>query len=380
MNRVLFLFFSFLFLLNYSLFGIGSSSQEILHQAITKGSIKDIKKAIQDGANINIGIGEVPPLLVAVLLGEDIAAQELLNNGANPNISYLNRHIVFQIKNLELKSLFLKKGLTLSDKEKQDIIDSIICNISNNPGQKYFEMLKILGYDIKNSFTSSDLTKNSWFNALVKHPMNHRNGRSITYSDLPSLEYIKLFITNGANPNQIFILPDGTTWTPLLLIIDNYLAAHKRGAINESYYHTATNNLLRILLDGGADINQVANPISKDKSESALSLAFAEEGQVINRHPLNLDFIILFLIQKNAAVEEGIRLYLENGGSPNKAINFSFMGPMSFMAWAVENNNTKVVKLLLGAGVTVDQGFLVKALAKGNADMIKLIMESIKHT
>ncbi len=395
MKRLLFLLALFLFIFNGLSLSGECSSAEFLQQAIVKDSVEDIKKAIQAGADINQGIGQIPPLLSAVLLEKDNAVKELLNNGSNPNISYQNSPLLLYLLRhlkIELGLKFVQAGLKLSDVEKQAVVNHMLFNTFYRPDQSYFDILSRIGYDVKDNFENSDLSKNKWYNLLVKHPLGYKNGKPFGYSGLPAVNQIKLFIENGANPNHIFILPDGSTFTPLLLIIDSYLAACKWGSIsgfiNESYYQKTTKDLLTVLLNASVNINQHANPISKEKEDSALSMVLTGEGNMlgitrkINQGRLytstrkaNLGFIIEFLIHNKALVEEAVSLYLKNGGLPDKEI-----GGNKILFWAIEKNNVKVVKILIDAGAQVTEQFLKRALEIGNPDIIKFITEALNYS
>jgi len=65
------------------------SSQDMLHKAILNNSQDGIRQAVKAGANINSGVGGLPPLVTAVLLDKFVAVECLLESGVNVNITYL---------------------------------------------------------------------------------------------------------------------------------------------------------------------------------------------------------------------------------------------------------------------------------------------------
>lgn len=336
--------------------------QELLHQAITNNSVEDVKKAIQAGANVNQGIGNQPPLLLAVISEKYKAAEELLNNGANPNITYKQKPLFMQLigpNKLEMANLFLNKALNLSDQQKQEAIN-LLLNQPYELDDNVIKALNKLNYNIATNFNDPDLNKNKWYRLLVKHSMGTRQGVPFGHAGLPGSHLVSFFIKNGANSNQIFTLPDNSTWTPLLLIVDSYMQASNQGNINEGHYQSETKKILSILLDAGANINLQATPDNNNETPLSLALKSDTKGEIIQ-----------FLVKKGASVDQAINLFLQNGGSPQKEILYP---KRTLIYWAVENNNPQAVQLLINAGAHKDNKILQFAISKGHSQIIELLM------
>lgn len=341
------------------------SPQELLHQAIVNDSVADIDKAIQLGANINKGIADQSPLLMAILLGRTKAIQKLLQYDINPNISYQQKHVIWSLIrswNMSLALSLFNKGATITDAEKTEFINYIMFNSPHTLNTDAILVLKKCGYDIKTNFNSTDLEKNKWYKLLVKQGTGTKNGKIIGHRGLPSLEIVQLFLKYGANQNQLFVTQDGTTWTPILLLLENYFFAP-----DKTEYMSLITKLLEALLAAGANIDQTAET-TKGHKESPLSYAlkYDESG-----------FIIDFLVKQKASVDAAIILFLANGGSPSKKLLSPLKhGAFDLLWWAVENNNPKAVQLLLNAGLKHTTSSLNLAITKGYSDIIKLLMNN----
>ncbi len=87
--------------------------QEMLHEAILNNSVKEIKKAVQAGADINFSVDNKVALLWGTLLNKINAVEELLNSGADINIIYadqtLAQHAV-KLGYLELACILVQHG------------------------------------------------------------------------------------------------------------------------------------------------------------------------------------------------------------------------------------------------------------------------------
>ncbi|HEV2916713.1 MAG TPA: ankyrin repeat domain-containing protein [Candidatus Babeliales bacterium] len=342
------------------------SQKDFLHQAIINDSPEDIKNAVKLGADVNIGLANQPPLLFAILTKKYQAAKELLNNGANPNITYSNEPLLYYVLpewNVDFMFDFINHGLKLSDDEKALLVDKIMFRSPYNLNDGMIQVLKKLNYDIRKNFEDSDLSKNKWYNLLVRQYTGTRQGVQFGHAGMPNFDMVDLYIKYGANPNQIFILSNKTTWNPLLLIIDNFLQSiDEQGRIN-SYYYDLTRKILKLLLDAGADINKTAEP--HQKKENSLSYA-------LNNTPKIPFDIIEFLVDNGASIEMAIKIFIENGGSPN----MNFTSGKNLLLWTVEKNNPEAVKILLK--VVIDNYSRDKALkfaiSKGYEKIIEILM------
>lgn len=171
-------------------------------------------------------------LTKAVLLNDIALVETLLNNGANPNEVYLGQPLVIHAARLckfKIATLFIKRGADFSGpmvkdpigrNDLQNIVAFTMTNCGNQ--EEAFELLEEVfkrGYNL----TASIYTESVWY---------------LAHSE----KIIDLLMKYGANPNQI-ILDHEQIWTPILRAID-----------------LSNINLLKVLLDKGADINQKGKP------------------------------------------------------------------------------------------------------------------------
>jgi len=350
--------------------------QELLHQAVVNDSVGDIKTAVRLGANINVGIADQPPLLMALLMKKDNAVKELLSQGASPNIVYNQKPVfLYLIRQWDVKHALalLDKGVVLLEVEKQDAIDSIMFRSPHDIDQDFIEVLKRLNYSIKDNFDSVELAKNKWYKVLAQYSRaSWNNAIPSRYSGLPRRNLVELFLKNGANPNQVFTLLDGRSWTPLLLIIDSYIQAHNLKNINEGHYQIETGELLKVMIAAGASINQRANPLSQGLEQCPLSYAITGD---------ELGYVVDFLTVKGAALADGIDLFLKSGGNPRKELrSLKKVGKFDLLWWVVDNNNPRAVQLLVDAGLknnarnVGDDSPLNLAIKRGYSEIIKILM------
>ena len=302
-----------------------TTPQELLDQAIINDSSKGVVAALQKGANVNVGIGNQPPLLIAIISKKYHAAKALLFRKANPNIIYLAKPLYQQVLGKwDMLNAFLKNGLNLSDAEKKDLWKQLPLTNSGS-----MESLKLLDYNFKANFENTDLTKNDWYKLLSLPPRTHENKYSL----------VRLFIGYGANPNILFTKEDQTTYTPLLLVIDSYVKNSKDVNINR---------VLKVLIEAKANVNQLSKPYGSE--ESALSFAISNDKK---NAPTTK--IISLLLTKGALFDESINLYLKNGGDPNRIISIEIAyEKFSLLLIAVKLNNINAVKALLKAGANVN--------------------------
>ena len=257
------------------------SNYDWLHSAILKNSIKEVRQALQQGVNINQGKSGKSPLLWAVILKRSTIVRELINHGANINITYLSHPLVHHaLKNGDVKSaLYLvKKGasfLGYVDEIQRNVMDYAFVHFKSPPRDEddkflskailleFIQELVNHGYPINNSHYSSNI----WFAAIKR--LGGGSG-----------EVLKIFLKNQADPNQIIDTNSsvrGTFWTPLLRAVEYY-----------------DKEAIKILLDAGADINKQAKPMYNGPFHTPLSYALARVG--------NNSDMVEFLIQQGATL------------------------------------------------------------------------------
>lgn len=230
-----------------------NSAQEMLHKAILDNSAEGVKKAVANGANVNQGKDGKSPLLWAVILKRSNAVEALLECNSDPKVQYLGHPIIHHSINAndpKSASLLIKYGADFSGNVNgsENVMDYAIRN-------KQIEMIQELinhGWNIHND-------TDGYVGACSLNAKITNVWRAAIYSR--SKEVIKLFIKNGANPNQVIYQSGfkGASWTPLLLAIE-----------------LCDKEAVKILLDAGANVNQVANP-RRYQIEHHTPLSFAME-------------------------------------------------------------------------------------------------------
>jgi len=213
-----------------------AQAQELLHKAILNDSAEDVREALQFGANVNKGKDGKAALLWAVLLKRSRAVDALLSCGANVNITYSGSSLVLhavKLGDFPSATLLVKKGADFSGNIG---CENVMTTAMRDHALEFIQELINHGWDIHNntdgyagSNSRNARITNIWWEICKNRGCNN--------------ELLKLFLRNGANPNQIvynsgFI---GASWTPLLLAIQSKEA-------------------IKILLDAGADIHQMASP------------------------------------------------------------------------------------------------------------------------
>ena len=248
--------------------------KNVLYRAILNDSAKEIRQAIQAGADVNEEIRDGKSALIwAVLLARHKAVEVLLEYEVDPNMVYSGNSLVhkgsvvhrmigpdcfqsncFQsigysrLKLLHCALLFgdiqsalllVKKGAVFSDKPREWSMDvfQYVLNDINPTGiieivLEFIQELINRGYDINSNIYSNTIHPNQTI------MQNASAWVSAIKSPFYSTKVLELFMKNGANPNQLF-LSGFTRWTPLFLAIEN-------------------NNVdaAKFLLGAGADVNQ----------------------------------------------------------------------------------------------------------------------------
>lgn len=241
-------------------------AQDLLHQAIMRDSADDIREAVRLGANVNNGKGGQASLVWAVILNRFKAVECLLECGANANIVYSGSSLVLHALKLRGEynwlcgipsaTLLVRNGANFSGDVSGETAMGFAINAIRlelrNEALGFIQELINHGWNIHNDTegyvggcSRNARITNIWYEALR--------------SSCNNSELLKLFIRNGANPNQIIYQSGfrGASWTPLLLAIEKF-----------------DKEAIKLLLDSGADINQKASPFyRKIEQHSPISYA-----------------------------------------------------------------------------------------------------------
>jgi len=291
---------------------ISPSPENMLYRAILNDSPKEIRDAVQAGADVNHEINNKHPLCWAVVLTKSKAVEALLECGANKNTSCSGQMLVNQatigrstepwspngcpcvqygsLKLVQCAILLgdIKTALILirhgADYKCNvflgcDLLEYVLQYIDPvGIEDMILELIQELfnnGYPVNSQFVRSQIINNeitqrpSVWVAAIRSPFT-------------STKVLELFMKNGANPNQD-IREGLDTRTPLLLAIQE-------------------NNLrfVQYLLDAGADINKLV--FQSDRT-----------GQIQRQSPL------LYAKSLNSDNQEIINLLVRQGAMPRPA-------------------------------------------------------------
>jgi len=190
------------------------------------------------------------------------------------------------------------------------------------------------GYDIRANFRNENLVNNAWYQAIINNQSTHIGyflGWGGTFKDNP---YPMLAV---ADPNQVFILPDGSSWSPLFKAIESYDKDRidiPGGSMSTIVY----------LLKSGADVNAKCE-IYKHRIYSPLSYAFMKnDPSLINQ-----------LVNNGANITEAIQLFIKNGGNKESFLKTMWQGNWSLLGLALYYKDQQAVQFLLKEKVDINQ-------------------------
>lgn len=324
---------------------VQESPQDLLRKAIMNDSAEEIKKAVNVGAIVNFEDSSKAPLLHAFLSRKNKAAEALLNAGANPNITFQGIKLVhyFILSGQHRNALLLiKYGADYSGNvdAKQDAFNFVLNNFnggfyrggtwSGDVGSDILlEAFLKAGSDLNPFLATNDLSKNLWYQSVL-------NDLKVDIKHIPPISF---FVKHGANVNQIFQENNGTSWTPLLMAIDDYF---KKISTKAAYQYDT--KIIDELIKLGANVNQTASPIKAGNLQSPISYTLLK-GDSYTRSR-----IVQILLDKDGNWAGGIELFLQGGGDPNSTINTIENGTWTLLGFSVNKQDVQAVKALLKAG------------------------------
>jgi len=217
----------------------------MLFAAILNDSASEVRQAILCGADVNIGRDGKAPILWAVLLKKGQAVEELVKCGANLNVMHSGQHLI-HLADIQTVVLFIKNGANLGLNTGIGMMERAILG-------NQIELIQLL---IDRGWNIHDNTIND-----RKSPTS-----SVWQRAMGSEEIVKLFIKNGVNPSQLIHNASliGQTLTPLHIAIC-----------------CSNKNMVKVLLEAGADINQKASPEPQSGMETPLSFAIRKGAMEI---------------------------------------------------------------------------------------------------
>lgn len=349
------------------------AAQQYLYNIITNehSNQSSINSAIQQGADINAPINGQYPLVLAVLMNHSKVVTGLINNGANVQMNYQHYPLAFYaIKKsyFEVADALIAKGAPFAGSiNGRDVFTHIAMIANTFTNQQYQEVnaaLKLLatisktGYDTAQSLRAKDLAHNPWYIALKD---NNQKMISFFLNQIP-YDYHKL--ANHADPNSVFTFSDGSSLTPLLIAIDNYVN------ISKTQSNLPDTKAFEDLIKAGAQLDQKAKPFDK-KEHTALSYALINNAD---------GMLIDFLLKNKASWQEAITLLLQNGFSPNYAIPYkSYNFKIPLLLKAIAQKNYLSVKKLVEAGADIDSPHEVRLdLQFGDKKLFTPLQAAIK--
>lgn len=283
------------------------------------GEIDLVKFLISAKANVNKGIST--PLILAAQEGHLDIVKLLLDAGANVN-AYDEFGNTALISAVTTSCYYRDDEYKCTDEKKKIEIVKLLLdaganpNLSNKGGVSAVTIAANNGYkEISQLFVKSGKVEDTLLTASLRG----------------DVKAVKEFIKKGANVNE----KDNNGFTILML--------------------TARQNnpeIIKLLLDAGADVNYVSNEGSFADKYTALALA-AGNNRV-----------------------ENVKLLLAAGADVNIECNFR----NTALHYAV--NNAEITKLLLDAGANVNaQGEdeetpLIRAVKAGNVEVVKILLDA----
>lgn len=246
------------------------SASDLLYQSIINGSVEYMHQAAQDGADINFIKNGKPLIFWAITFHQKEMVKALILKGARLNHSLvqhaldnrlINAAIVIAIK-CEI-NLNAAQYSILGHEENYGLLE-IAARFND------FESVLLL---LNNKVACSGYTKIPNGRTLMESALIWGGGTKATLAVIQELinrgydinsywahfaafrdvSVLRLFINNGADPNFVFednqLSRDDSKWTPVLKAI----------AVGAPFIPNSNSEILKILMEAGADINQSAH-------------------------------------------------------------------------------------------------------------------------
>ena len=220
---------------------------------------------MQAGANVNMLTNRQTPLLSAILTSRYNALETLLKLGANPD----NACGEYAIKMTDLKSLLLLVQYSRLNCDIKEVVGAVslsLCLHTNDP-----KVAKV-AIDLIMKLISHGYDANEFWDPVA---------RLVRYKSVAAQEMVRFLLFRGANPNHI--IRHGATETPLFWFsVDS-----------------PNKQIVKILIESGADINQKITRHINNSPRSLLSYACEKIGRKATAAGKE---VIEFLLEKGATI------------------------------------------------------------------------------
>ena len=338
-----------------------------LKKAVASDSAVDVYKALQTCPTRDFKKAAQPHLLHAAINRRRNTLSALLVAGVSPNMMYSGQkliHYVIQQGDLETAKILVNAKADFSGNVagNQDAFTYTSTHfnkpVPNKDTQIYLDLMYAMikqGYDLKANFSNKDISNNAWYWAIRNADevtVRFFRGRNSSYS-LPVV----------ADPNQVFVCQDGSTWTPVFMAIQHlHLPSHDNRGLRISSF----NSLLGLIgTCGEINLNQRAKPNGKEQTPISYLLETYPKLEV------GIGRIVETLMRYGqTAAADGIELFIKNGGDPNALFSDDGDNPgcqprigrqvrrrvyFTLLGLAIMYNDIKAVKILISAKADLNQ-------------------------
>ena len=349
------------------------TKQALLKKAILLDFASNVKAALKVGANIDYGMDGQPPLLWAILLKKFSAAREILKNGANPNVDYLNHGLVHYLVaqgNLDFACVLVKYGSDSSeykDTLSRHLEKKIHQAIMNDSAQEVRQAIELgadieHGRDYKVPLLEAVLSKKSnAIKELLEHHVNIdiiHSGCNLVQNAMQQCDVKSalLLVRAGADSSQ-----KGTSQPLMDMALWELATNHFPDARNQYF------EFLRELINRGYNLNSgylmsrtmivfAKNPVAKIQCFEFLR-ELISHGYDLNDGNCNRNALYNALC--GYPEKELLEFFIKNGANPNKLITIDQRNSWTPLFNAINISDVQksmvAVKVLLDAGADINK-------------------------
>ena len=347
---------------------------------VKRNNISAIERDLSSGANANYAAvskkrhDKTPVLILAIANGSVEAVKLLLSKGADPNCERVLhdgsrysalRDSLFEWPNEIITDILIDTGADVNYAERHD--NAKIPLLINSIAKSNIEMVKLLLSKGANPNCERVFRDGSRYSALrdslfewpnegiadilmaagadVNCIEQHKNSRIpllINTIAKGNVERVKLLLSKGADPNCERVFHDGSHYS----------------ALRDSLFEWPNDEIARLLIDAGADINYVEH----NKKDSI---------------PMLINAIV------NSDVRL-VKLLLSKGANPNsERISEDGTHDSALSICIMKRPNDEIARMLIDAGADINYveqnnsariPVLINAIAKSNVEMVKLLL------